>query len=220
MKKGEKRVLWAVLVAGIGVLALTTWLEMQYQARNPMEVATTLANEDLRTTRVSGPGAAIIPRGLNPDDLPDPDGRGATLLTLYGVQCHDLPTPLMHSAEEWELVIQRMRERMQARRGGMLRRVIMPPEKDWLTLDAYLKAFAQKPLDASQLQADLETPAGQAFQATCSRCHAAPDPAQHSVREWPRVVLRMKYNMQAAGLSVPDAETTEQIITFLQGHST
>ena len=140
------------------------------------------------------------------------------MLTLYCVQCHDLPTPSMHTAQEWEYVVERMEKEMQKRRGGILIRVMMPPEKDWEILRTYLTENAQKPIDKSQYS-DLDTPAGQAFETTCSQCHAPPDPAQHSPNEWARVVLRMKSNIVAAGKQMPDDATVELITEYLQSHS-
>lgn len=217
MKPGERRVMWFVIASLALIVGLTTYLELEHRKSDVAQQVVQLANEDLTNTS-TGPGTAIIPKGINPDALPDPDARGATLLVLYCAQCHDLPTPLMHTAEEWQDVVKRMQERMQVRRGGMLSRMIMPPEKDWTTLTQYLTEHAQKALNPSNL-ADLETPAGRAFQATCSTCHAMPDPTQHTAKEWPRVVARMKSNMRSAHLNQPDEETTSQVIGYLQTHA-
>ena len=216
MKAGEKRVLGITLAAGIGVLLLTAYLENQHQQHaalvdKPPEVKTTL------TPSARGLDARVIPHGLIPESLPDPESRGATLLTLYCTQCHELPTPLMHAAGEWPAIIDRMQYHMESRHSGMLTHIIMPPQKDWQTLRDYLAAQAQIPLDESRY-ADLGEADGQRFQATCSQCHDAPSPAQHNAREWPRVVLRMKAYMQKAGKEVPDLPATEQIVNYLQRH--
>ncbi len=182
-----------------------------------LESNTTLKS-DSSHEHMATPMPGIIPRGINPDALPDAQGRGAVLLTIYCVQCHDLPTPTMHTAEEWHAVLERMDGHIQARRGGMMSRVAMPSKKDWDTLHNYLTEHSQTPLDPRAYN-DLDTPEGEAFQTTCSRCHAAPDPAQHLASEWPRTVLRMKYNMADARQEVPDETTTELIVSYLQRHS-
>ncbi len=217
MKSGEKRALWAVLAGGIGILALTVYLESNYQAREARIDRAHAVKAGAAEPSPAGLDARVIPKGLNPLDLPDADGRGATLLTLYCVQCHDLPTPLMHSAAEWPAIIDRMQRHMGSRSTGMLAHVIMPAEKDWQQLRDYMSEFAQTPLDSRRYD-DLDSPAGQTFQAICSQCHATPSPAQHTVREWPRVVLRMKAHMRNAGKQVPDAETTQQLVGYLQKH--
>lgn len=218
MKSGEKRALWAVLAGGVGILALTVYLESNYQQREArIDRAHTMKDSAIKPSP-TGLDARVIPKGFNPQDLPDADGRGATLLTLYCVQCHDLPTPLMHSAGEWPAIIDRMQHHMASRSTGMLAHVIMPAEKDWQQLRSYMASNAQSPLDRSQFD-DLDSPEGLAFQTTCSQCHAAPAPSQHTAREWPRTVLRMKTHMKNAGKSVPDAETTQQVVSYLQKHS-
>ncbi|KPJ94159.1 MAG: hypothetical protein AMJ53_05820 [Gammaproteobacteria bacterium SG8_11] len=217
MKQGEKRAFLAILVAFVGVIIFTIYYEILYQKRET-DKQTAAATAGEKAALKNNPGIWVIPKGLNPEALPDPESRGATMLTLYCVQCHDLPTPSMHTAQEWQRVVDRMEKEMQQRRGGVLIRVMMPPEKDWKILRTYLADNAQKPLDKSQYT-DLDTPAGQAFETTCSQCHAAPDPAQHSPNEWARVVLRMKSNIMAAGKEMPDDVTVELITEYLQSHS-
>ena len=217
MKPGEKKVIWFVMSGLSVVIGLTVYLELEHRKGDAAQKVVQLANEDLTATS-TGPGTAIIPKGINPEELPDSDERGATLLVLYCAQCHELPTPLMHTATEWQDVVKRMQERIHAMRGGMLSRVIMPPEKDWKTLTQYITSHAQKALEPSSVS-DLETPAGRAFQATCSACHAMPDPTQHTAKEWPRVVARMKSNMRSAHVSQPDDETTTLVVSYLQSHA-
>jgi cytochrome c5 len=217
MKKGEKTALWFVLVGVVLVAALTTYMEIQHRKNNPTQSISRLANEELKTTQVDL-DTSVIPKGLDPDGLPDADSRGAALMVLYCTQCHELPTPLMHTTEEWNQVLKRMQERMQARRGGILNRVMIPPVRDWTIIETYMKNNAQHALDP-QAQQLLVSTGGQSFMDTCSQCHAAPDPEQHTAREWPRVVVRMKANMRQAHKHIPDGKTTEEIVAFLQGHS-
>jgi hypothetical protein len=96
---------------------------------------------------------------------------------------------------------------------------MLPPEKDWHILEAYLSNNAQLSLEDPLRYDDIKTEAGQAFLATCSQCHAAPSPESHTKSEWPRVVLRMKSNMLAANIPAPEQPTLLKIIDFLQGHS-
>jgi cytochrome c5 len=214
MKQGEKQAFMAVLAAMAGIIAFTVYYEILYEKREAQKQAAA-GTQDVRNT---SPGMRGIPKGLNPDALPAPESRGAIVLALYCAQCHDMPTPLMHTAEEWTQVVDRMDKEMQIRRGGVLVRVMMPPEKDWQILRAYLGEYAQSPMDKTQFN-DLDSPAGQAFATTCSQCHAAPDPGLHTAHEWARVVLRMKNNIAAAGKKIPDEPTAELINNFLKKHS-
>ena len=63
------------------------------------------------------------------------------------------------------------------------------------------------------------TPAGKSFDATCSQCHALPDPGQHTANEWSGVVGCMTQNMKAMGKPLPDQATLETVIEFLQTHA-
>jgi cytochrome c5 len=94
----------------------------------------------------------------------------------------------------------------------------MPPEKDWVILKTYLETNAQVALndDAGN---DFDSAAGKAFKATCSQCHAPPNPKTHTANEWPRVVLRMKSHIIRIGKKMPDQDTLFQIIDFLQKHA-
>ena len=203
MKKGEKGALLFALGLMTAIGGLTFYLESQVDL-GPSSHDRSQSDSPL----VTAPRPGILPTGINPDALPDAQGHGATLLTIYCVQCHDLPTPTMHTAAEWHSVLDRMDKHIQQRRGGMLSRVAMPSKKDWNDLHEYLAQHGQKPLDISAYD-DLDSAEGQAFQVSCSQCHAAPDPSMHTANEWPRIVLRMKYNMSDAGKEVPDTPTTD-----------
>lgn len=168
----------------------------------------------------------VLPPGIDPKLLPDPGSRGAHLLERYCSQCHNLPGPGMHTAAEWPAVVSRMNGRMQMMSGGMMGGGMMgegmmgvraPSAKELDSLLAYLQQHAQKPLTADY--PDLNSPAGHAFRATCTRCHALPDPTQHTAAEWPAVVGRMQRNMAIMGKPAPDAATTREIVGFLQRHA-
>ncbi|MGH9433236.1 MAG: c-type cytochrome [Terriglobia bacterium] len=57
------------------------------------------------------------------------------------------------------------------------------------------------------------------FAATCTQCHALPDPRQHTAQEWPQVVALMRKNMVVMGKTVPDATTLQMITEFLEDAS-
>ena len=217
MKPGEKKAFLWVGATVIAVAALTIALELRHQESQTIKVSTD--SKKTESTQASDVTTEIsIPAGFNPNDLPDAESRGATMLTLYCAQCHDLPPPAMHTSAEWENVLNRMKTIMQSHRGGILMRIITPPEKDWAILETYLATFSQVPLDKKQTS-DLDTPAGKAFQETCSQCHGAPSPATHTTNEWPRVVLRMKSHIVRTGKNMPSQDDLMQIIEYLQTHS-
>ena len=50
----------------------------------------------------------LPPSGISPTDLPDPGSPGANLIATYCAQCHNLPSPGMHSGTDWPSVVRRM----------------------------------------------------------------------------------------------------------------
>ncbi len=165
----------------------------------------------------------VLPPEIDPALLPESQSQGALLLARYCSQCHNLPGPGMHTAEEWPAVVERMNQRMWMMSGrgmmGMMMGGIESPDKSELqVLLHYLQEYALKPMDKIQSE-DLNTSAGRAFQSACSGGHALPDPQQHTSEEWPAVVVRMKQNMVTMGKTVPDEATIGEIVGFLQSHA-
>jgi len=160
-----------------------------------------------------------LPPGIAPERLPEPDSSGAKLLQSYCSQCHDLPSPLMHSAEEWPEVLQRMLRRMQMMSGGMMMGSMMgiktPTSQEETTLLAYLNRHSLHAADQRTLSG-LNSSSGMLFQQACSQCHALPDPKQHTPQEWPDVVARMKQNMKQMQKPVIRPEEEALIVQFLQ----
>lgn len=166
---------------------------------------------------MQGMMGGALPPGIDPARLPEPDSSGAHLLQQFCMQCHNLPGPGLHTASEWPQVLGRMNMRMQMM-GGMMG-VAAPDPVQLKILLGYLQRHAQKPIDAAAYP-DLDTPPGRAFGTTCMQCHALPDPKQHTAQEWPSVVARMRDHMTAMGKILPDETTTDEIVDFLQRHST
>ncbi len=183
----------------------------------------------------------ILPDRVRPSQLPQAGSRGARLVALYCVQCHNLPDPAMHDASRWPEVVRRMVPRMQGRGnlgplmadlmrapGAGERPMTAPSADEERAIIAYLQQHAQRGLDVNadpQLARALGYGAGRMFAEACSQCHALPDPSQHTAEEWPPVVERMRDNLEWMNrvqggpdprepqLSVP------RIVRFLQQHA-
>lgn len=154
----------------------------------------------------------LPPSGLVAESLPDPSSVGAGLLAQYCVQCHALPAPAMHGAVDWPIVLRRMWTRIDMMQGSL--GVQSPSVPARLQLSRYLTSHALQV--ASRLPA---LPARELFAATCTRCHALPDPRAHAPQDWAGVVLRMEQNMVRMRVSVPSREESQQITTYLYGAS-
>jgi len=75
----------------------------------------------------------------SPTRLPDPDSAGAKLTSTYCTQCHAAPQPMLHTAEEWTSVT----ERMHARMNGDWQGVKTPTTQEMDTILAYMKMHAR-----------------------------------------------------------------------------
>lgn len=161
-----------------------------------------------------------LPPGTAPEDLPDPDSRGATLTAEYCASCHALPSPKMHAASEWPAVAERMFRRMEMMSGMMMNRMSVeaPSEEKQETIVQYLQAHALQAVDTDTL-APPTTAGEQLFRETCAQCHALPDPSQHTAGEWPAVVARMQQNIQAMDRKPMSAEEIRQITDYLQARA-
>ena len=155
----------------------------------------------------------VMPPGLTPDQLPDAGGPGAVLMQGYCTQCHALPGPGRHSAEEWPQVLDRMLVLMDVanRFGGLLGNVKAPAADERDQLRSYLVLHALKPMTG--------VPQGigaSAFQNHCGACHALPDPAQYNHIDWPGQIKRMQRHMVVMKYSPPSADAMMQIQLYLQ----
>ncbi len=173
----------------------------------------------------------ILPPTFEPSQLPDPDAPGAQLVVRYCIQCHNLPNPAMHDAAKWPRVVERMVLRMEGKGNlgelmqDMMAGVSAPTAQESRRIVAYLRKYAQQPLDPKKYP-DLKRPEAQAFRLACQQCHALPDPKRHTESEWRSVVARMEKNMQWMNRVVgtrhdPDEPQLriEEIIGFLARHA-
>jgi cytochrome c5 len=158
----------------------------------------------LRAAMLSVPKA-----GVNPDSLPDKENPGAKVLLQYCTQCHALPSPAAHGAQDWPFVARQMWlfiDQMQGELG-----IQSPSTLERAQLLAYLQGHALEVATSLPPGAGKET-----FQATCSRCHVLPDPRRHSPVDWPNVVMRMERNMERFRVSGVSRGMAEQIVSYLQ----
>lgn len=168
--------------------------------------AATPRDELILTTAKIG----LPPAGIAAADLPEPASAGAGLVATYCAQCHDIPSPAMHSATDWPGVVRRMWLRMDRLPENL--HVAAPDQGDRNTMLTYLTANALKVSGEN-----LPPGKGRAeFALVCSRCHALPDPRVHSAQDWLAVFLRMERNMERMKVSPPTRNQTEEILAYLQ----
>ncbi len=145
MKPGENSVVRWVIIAFFAIIGLTVYLELQYQQTFATTKNTNHPNRAIpvKLSTLTPASTEMIPKGIQPDDLPDIESRGATVLLLYCAQCHALPPPAMHSAAEWPDVLNRMQVHLINTRNERIKPVVLPPKRDWSILDSYLTRYAR-----------------------------------------------------------------------------
>ncbi len=182
-----------------------------------------------RWRMVSSIGVGLPPRNFRPEDLPEAGSRGAGLLQVYCIQCHWLPTPQMHSAAEWPILVRRNLLRMEQlnnRLGGPLTTGLVgetvmsgyqnpeiPSEADVDTLIAYLQTYALPVAQASELTAG---PGRELFVRRCSICHETPSPRAHTATGWDRVVAEMQAHMAISDVTPLSNSELDAITAYLR----
>jgi mono/diheme cytochrome c family protein len=165
--------------------------------------------------------------------LPDATSPGARLVVEYCSQCHAVPSPTSQTSEDWVPIARNMFLRME--RTAHMNRMMAPgmmapgmvapgtmgpgmmgrgpmhmnpvgvpsPEQQRVILQ-YLQSHA---LRAAPPRPVAPGPGARLYRATCSKCHALPDPASHPAAEWPGIVRRMREYMQRRNIGdVTDAQ--------------
>lgn len=173
-------------------------------------------------------GAGLPPVDLKASDLPEPGSRGAGLLTAYCVQCHWLPSPAMHAAAEWPLLLRRMKLRVETlgdHMGGPVTEKLLGEVR----LAGFASSYLPEPEDSDTLLAYLQRnalpvaepgdvgggPDAQLFVERCSLCHETPSPAAHPPEEWRATVERMQANRRLTGLDPMSATDRDRIVAYL-----
>ena len=225
----------ALIAIGMAGIFITSWFgrthvsggEMSSRSGMMQMMGGGMMDQDRMKEMMQEMMSGRLPPGLPPEDLPEPDSPGAKLLNRYCTQCHNLPSPLMHTAEEWPEVEGRMIGRMEMMSGmkgmmqGMMGRGMMdmqaPAAEEQKALLAYLQRNALRPASLEALGPP-DTPGLALFQKTCSQCHALPDPGLHTPDEWPGVVERMQKNMEIMGKPVITGAEGDEIAGYLSQH--
>lgn len=161
----------------------------------------------------------MLPPGIDPRNLPEPESRGAALLKTYCTQCHRLPSPAMHQAEDWPRTVGRMvaRDRMMSGMRGMMMSVKAPTPEEVAALMTYLQQHALRAFPPGVPLPD--SPGSAPFQQTCTQCHALPDPSLHTGAEWATVVERMRSHMGTMGKLVITPAEADEILRYLANGS-
>lgn len=157
----------------------------------------------------------LVPPGIKPENLPEPESRGARLLSRYCSQCHDLPSPFMHSAGEWPATADRMFSRMEMMAGmqGMMD-IDSPSAGEREAILGYLQKHSMQSITPDKLPLPGSHGAS-LFSEKCTRCHALPNPNLHTVEEWPGVVERMQANMRSMGKTIISEDEKKAIAGYL-----
>jgi mono/diheme cytochrome c family protein len=179
------------------------------------------ANQNRMKQMMKAMMSGVLPRGIKPEDLPEPNSAGAKLMVKYCAQCHDLPSPAMHSAAEWPTIADWMFRRISMMGGmGMMggMNIEAPSPTEQQTIVAYLRKHSFVSIPSGRLPS-ARTEGAMLFAATCSRCHALPNPNLHTAQQWPAVVAKMQGFMKAMGKPGITSQEKAKIVGYLAQHA-
>jgi len=230
--RNNRLLIIAVILIALGLMGsfITTWLGSYWKPRRmfPMPgmmnggmMGQGMMNRDQMREMMQRMMPGMLPPGIKADDLPDSDSKGARLLTRYCGQCHYLPGPGMHIAQEWPLVASRMFSRMSmmSGMGGMsMMNIESPSLEEQREILEYLKTHSLRPISPEALPSP-DSKGAILFKAMCSQCHTSPDPTLHTAAEWQRTVERMQKNMQTMGKKVVTDQEKKEIIAYLSDYA-
>ena len=160
----------------------------------------------------AGTKKIVIPFGMTANQLPDPQSKGAALLATYCGQCHNLPSPKMHSTGDWPMRFEKMMDHAKLM-AGTSTAIKLPANKEKKDLVSYLEKNGFEGLPAnSPLRGEPEV-----FNVIwfCSVCHAVPDPSQFPAKEWDKIVDRMNSFRKNQGREEMSNTDRKAVIDFL-----
>jgi len=215
------RVVLVVVLAGCGVLGLSWTLAAGSDPGNAAQPAAgdcgPMPDKKVLREVLAELMRAWVPPRNESIALPEPNSRGAKLLTTYCTQCHGLPDPKSYSGDKWPDVMERMTFRMKtlgSRRCNLLQLEI-PTTEEQRAILTYLRQNAYESLYSGP-PVPLKGDGAMAYLNYCSQCHDPPHPRQHVAAEWPAVVDRMQdYSYFAARHAINDQEKAA-ILEFLK----
>lgn len=157
----------------------------------------------------SGTVRGFMPTGFRAEQLADQSSVGAKLFIKTCSQCHELPSPKIHTPQEWPGVIDRMLARLKGREEALL----MPDKEQAEHIAGYLTFHGNNP------QAPLLTdaaPAAVLYRERCSQCHLLPHPLQQTPEEWAPVVDRMEELMRRQQKNPLTDPEKRSVLEYLQ----
>ncbi len=223
MRNNRLLIIAVILIAlGLAGIFTTTWFGSYREPRRMFQMPGMMGGgmmnraqmEDMMQRMMHG----VLPPGIKAENLPDPGSNGAKLLVRYCSQCHNLPSPAMHTAEEWPSVTGRMFARMSMMSGMGMMGIEKPSSGEQQSILAYLKTYSMKSISPGSLPSP-DSQGAILFKDICSQCHSLPDPSLHTAQEWSAVVKRMRANMQAMGRRVITDQEGTEIIAYLSNYA-
>jgi cytochrome c2 len=218
----HRLLLISVVLIGFGLIGIVTTTSFHDGGWASSMMGRGMMSENPMRNMMQRMMPEMLPSGIIPEELPDPNSKGAELLVYYCTQCHNLPSPSMHTAEEWPGIVSRMFRRMsmmsRMRGMGMMMSIEMPSPEDQQTILTYLQSHALKSISPHTLPSP-ESRGAVFFKEFCSQCHALPDPKLHTPKEWPAVVEKMRGFMQAMDKKAMTGSEEKEIVGYLESHA-
>jgi cytochrome c2 len=225
--ESNRSFLIAVILIGLGIMGIiaTSWFDHHWSSLGGPSPVTGRMKEGMMGQNsmremMHRMMPDYLPPGIETQDLPDPESEGASLLVQYCSECHNLPSPSMHSVGEWPVVAERMFYRMSRMSGtGMGMMIIEEPSPgEQQIIVAYLQNHSLKSISPESVPSP-ESEGAALFKDRCSQCHSLPDPSLHKADEWASTVKKMRTYIQTMRKKGVTDEEEKRIVGYLKTYA-
>lgn len=155
-----------------------------------------------------------LPIGIPESKIPEYGTKRANLVFIVCTQCHEMPSPKMHTKAEWPAVLVKMYKHINHMSDQFDFR--MPSEQGKEKILSYFLEYAMPPAPDD---IPLHTEVGKLFVENCSDCHTLPSPNLHTADEWEVTASRMQENRKKMGKAEIPPESLDKILTLLKKYS-
>lgn len=134
-------------------------------------------------------------------------GEGQKLFQTMCSRCHKLPQPGKRTPAQWEIII------------GVMQQIMSQRGKATLTDSQKQQLLLYLENNSRQVDQEQTSVAKDMFVARCTLCHQLPEPGMLKPAQWKIIIQTMQQRMQQKDVPQLNEEERQQILRYLQEHS-